>query len=64
MLQDFTEEKISEINKNLDHWEQIQKFAIITKEISIESGDITPSMKLKRSVLEKKFGEVIEKFYI
>lgn len=64
MLQDFTEEKISKINKNLDHWEQIQKFSIIIKEISIESGDITPSMKLKRNVLEKKFGEIVEKFYV
>ena len=64
MLQDFTEDKISIINKNLDHWEQIQKFAIITKEISIESGDITPSMKLKRNILEKKFEDIVEKFYV
>ena len=59
----FPEIDIDKINKSLDHWEQIQKFAIIPTEISIETGEITPSMKLKRSVLEKKFVDVIDGFY-
>ncbi len=62
-LQDFVQKNIEIVNKRLDHWEQIQKFKIITDQISIESGDITPSMKLKRNVLEEKYAEVIEGFY-
>jgi long-chain acyl-CoA synthetase len=62
-LQKFVEEKISKINKNLNHWEEIQKFHITTRPISIESGEITPSMKLKRNILEERDKEVIESFY-
>jgi long-chain acyl-CoA synthetase len=63
ILQKFVEKTINAINKNLDHWEQIQKFHIVPESISIESGDITPSMKLKRNVLEKKYKNAIEEFY-
>ena len=63
ILNKFITQKIAIINKNLDHWQQIQKFHIATKPISIESGEITPSMKLKRNVLEEKYCEVIEEFY-
>jgi long-chain acyl-CoA synthetase len=63
ILFNFCQEKIAKINKNLNHWEEVQKFAIISEKISIESGEITPSMKLKREVLESKFKNIIEEFY-
>ncbi len=63
ILQNFVEEAIQKINQNLDHWEQIQKFHIATTPISIESGEITPSMKLKRNLLEEKYKNVIDGFY-
>lgn len=63
ILQKFTQEKIVEINKNLNHWEQVQKFHIAVEPISIESGEITPSMKLKRNILEEKYKKVIDEFY-
>jgi len=63
ILNKFVETELANLNMQLDHWEQIQKFAIIAAEISIETGEITPSMKLKRNVLEKKFGDVIDGFY-
>jgi len=62
-LQKFVAEKVEKINKNLDHWQKIQKFYIVTEPISVQSGDITPSMKLKRSALEVKFKNEIEKLY-
>ena len=63
ILQNFVEEVVQKINQNLDHWEQIQKFHIATTPISIESGEITPSMKLKRNLLEEKYKNVIDGFY-
>ncbi len=63
ILQKFVAEKISYINSKLDHWEQIQKFHIATESISIESGEVTPSMKLKRNLLEEKYKREIEEFY-
>lgn len=63
ILNKFCSAKIAKINKSLNHWEEVQKFHIVSDEISIETGEITPSMKLKREVLEKKYREVIEGFY-
>lgn len=63
LLQKFTQEKIDKINQKLDHWQQIQKFYIAKEPISISSGDITPSMKLKRNVLEAKYKKAIDSFY-
>jgi long-chain acyl-CoA synthetase len=62
-LQRFVQKNIEEINKNLDNWEQIKKFYLALENISIESGEITPSMKLKRKVLEEKYKNVIDEFY-
>jgi long-chain acyl-CoA synthetase len=62
-LQNFVQKKIEEINANLDHWEQIQKFHISLEEISISNGGVTSSMKLKRSFLEQKYQNIIENFY-
>jgi len=63
ILQNFIAQKIAIINKKLDSWEQIKKFKIIIEPISVESGDITPSLKLKRNVLERKFALEIEELY-
>jgi long-chain acyl-CoA synthetase len=63
LLQKFVFDKIAKINQKLDHWQQIQKFHIALEAISIESGEITPSMKLKRNVLEEKYKKVIDSFY-
>ena len=62
-LRIFANKEISKINQSLDHWQQIQKFQIILQPISIATGEITPSMKLKRNILEEKFQQEIEKFY-
>ncbi len=64
VLQNFVQNKVNKINQNLDHWQQIQKFYIAPDQISIESGEITPSMKLKRNVLEEKYKDVIAAMYV
>lgn len=62
-LQTFIEAGIAKVNAGLDHAEKVQKFAIISTPISTQNGEITPSMKLKRNVIEEKFKNVIEGFY-
>lgn len=63
ILNNYCEKVINSINLNLDSWEQIKKFKIISQQISIENGEITPSMKLKRNILEKRFENEINNFY-
>ena len=42
---------IDTLNKGLNRWKQIKKFAIVDRELSIEAGDLTPSMKLRRKIV-------------
>jgi len=64
VLFNYTADKINKINHNLDKWEQIKKFKIITDKISVETNEITPSMKLKRSIIEQKYKIIIDNFYL
>jgi len=54
---------IKKLNEKLNEWEKIQKFHIITDEVSIESGILTPSMKVSRNKVEEIYTLEIENFY-
>ena len=54
---------IEELNGKLNRWETIKKFAILPRDLSIEQGEITPSMKIKRRSVEANFAEQIDKMY-
>ena len=54
---------IENINKDLNQWEKIVNFKIITNDISIEGGELTPSMKVCRNVIEKKYEPIINSMY-
>ncbi len=54
---------VDELNSELNRWEQIKKFAILDRELSIEAGDLTPSMKLRRKVVIDKFADRLTDLY-
>ena len=54
---------VQELNKGLASYESIKNFAILPKDLTLEDGDLTPSLKLKRKVVETKYKEVIDGFY-
>lgn len=54
---------VSDINKELASYESIKKFHILPMEFTIESGELTPSMKVKRKLLEKNFQKIIDSLY-
>lgn len=51
------------VNKKLASYEQIKKFTVIGREFSIEDGEMTPTLKMKRNVIEKRFQNVIDRMY-
>ncbi|MEM6787037.1 MAG: long-chain fatty acid--CoA ligase [Myxococcota bacterium] len=51
------------VNRDLARVEQIKKFRVLDKPFSIETGELTPTLKVKRSVVNKKFTEVIDDVY-
>ncbi|MGZ4513674.1 MAG: long-chain fatty acid--CoA ligase, partial [Mycobacterium sp.] len=54
---------IDALNTELNRWEQIKKFTIADREFTVESGDMTPSMKLKRKVVIEKFADRLSALY-
>jgi long-chain acyl-CoA synthetase len=54
---------VDTLNKQLNRWEQIKKFVIIDRELSVESGDLTPSLKLKRNVVTAQFADQVAALY-
>jgi long-chain acyl-CoA synthetase len=55
--------EIEQLNKYFGKWEQIKKFKLLPKSWGIESGEMTPTMKLKRKVIHSKFEKEIEGLY-
>jgi long-chain acyl-CoA synthetase len=54
---------VDEVNKGLAHFETMKRMKVVADEWTIESGELTPSMKLKRRVVEKKYEAEISSFY-
>ncbi|MFM8598884.1 MAG: AMP-dependent synthetase/ligase [Mycobacterium sp.] len=54
---------IDQLNAGLNNWEQIKKFSIIERELSIDAGDFTPSMKLRRKAVVTSFADELESLY-
>ena len=52
-----------EVNKQLAKYETVKQFAILPKDLSIDEGELTPSLKVKRKVVEKKYGALLDKMY-
>lgn len=57
------EAAIEALNKELPSYSTIKKFALLEKDLSQEEGDMTPSLKVKRKVVEKKYKDVLDGFY-
>ncbi len=54
---------IDALNLDLNRWEQIKNFTIADRELSVEEGDLTPSMKLRRKVVIEKFTDRLSALY-
>jgi long-chain acyl-CoA synthetase len=54
---------VAEVNSGLASFESIKKFTVISKDFTVEGGELTPSLKVKRKVVEKQFAKEIEALY-
>ncbi len=62
-VRQMVEGYIAELNAGLGRWESIKRFEILPEDLSIESGDLTPSLKLKRRAVERRYSDVLDAFY-
>ena len=54
---------ISQAMANFGHWEQVKKFKLLSKEWTIDNGELTPKLSLKRKVILQKNEELIKDIY-
>jgi len=62
-INDFYKEKIKELQHSLSDFEKVKKFTLMPAEFEIGTGEITPTLKVKRNVVLKKYADIIEKMY-
>jgi long-chain acyl-CoA synthetase len=48
---------------NLASYEKVKKIALLDKEFEIEKGEITPTLKVKRNIVEEKYKSIIDAMY-
>ncbi|MEU6716657.1 long-chain fatty acid--CoA ligase [Nonomuraea sp. NPDC046802] len=54
---------IKQVNADLAGYSTVKKFAILAEDFSVESGELTPSLKIKRKAVEERHGKVLDAFY-
>jgi long-chain acyl-CoA synthetase len=62
-VQPLVQQAVDDVNRELSRFEQIKRFAIVPREFSAEEGEVTPTLKLKRRVIEERFADEIESLY-
>ncbi|MFF7239098.1 AMP-dependent synthetase/ligase [Streptomyces collinus] len=54
---------VKELNEGLQRWQTIKKFRLLPRDLDVEHGEITPSLKLKRPVVEREYKGLIDEMY-
>jgi long-chain acyl-CoA synthetase len=62
-VQAIYQEEIDKYNENFAHYEQVKKFVVLPDNWSIQTGELTPTLKLKRKVILQKYESQIEAMY-
>jgi long-chain acyl-CoA synthetase len=62
-VKDMVAGYVATLNERLNRWETIKKWVLLDHDLTVESGELTPSMKVKRKVVETNYRDQIEKLY-
>ncbi|GAB3957126.1 AMP-dependent synthetase/ligase [Streptomyces sparsus] len=54
---------VERLNQGLQRWQTIKQFRVLPRDLDVEHGELTPSLKLKRPVVEREFGHLLEEMY-
>jgi long-chain acyl-CoA synthetase len=62
-VKEMVGEYVDELNLRLNRWESIKKWILLDHDLSVESGEMTPSMKVKRKVVETNYRDQLDNLY-
>jgi len=60
---DLIERQIASLTRSLGRFEKVKKIALLENELTIEGGELTPTLKVRRKSVEEKYKHIIEKIY-
>ena len=60
---DLFARQIEAMTPNLSQFERVKKFALLEHELTVENGELTPTLKVKRRVIDEKYRDVIDRIY-
>ena len=55
--------EIDAVNADRSRYEQIKRFAVLPREFTLENGEMTPTLKVKRKVVLERFADEVESLY-
>ncbi|MFC8829462.1 AMP-dependent synthetase/ligase [Streptomyces sp. NPDC057137] len=61
--QELIDGYVKELNEGLQRWQTIRKFRLLPRDLDIEHGELTPSLKLKRPVVEREYKHLLDEMY-
>jgi long-chain acyl-CoA synthetase len=59
----MVQECVDEVNRRLNRWETVKKFVVLERDLSVDEGEMTPSMKIKRRVVEERYRGRLDGLY-
>lgn len=62
-IKDLFERQVDGYTKDLAQYEKVKKIALLENELTVEAGELTPTLKVKRRIIDEKYKDVIEKIY-
>jgi long-chain acyl-CoA synthetase len=62
-IRNFYWNEIQQMQKNVPNFERVRKFVLLDHALSIENGEITPTLKIRRKIIEEKYRTLIEQMY-
>ncbi len=63
-IMDFLMTEVDRVTVDLASYEKVKKIALLDKDFEIDAGELTPTLKVKRSVIEKKYRDLIDALYL
>jgi long-chain acyl-CoA synthetase len=60
---DLIKKDVNRLTRELADYEKVKRIGLLADEFSIDGGELTPTLKVKRRVVEEKYGELIESLY-
>lgn len=62
-IKGYIEKIIREINAHFNHWEEIHAYRFILEPLTVQSGELTPSMKIRREMVANQYSQIINEMY-